>query len=135
MSLILWTSEMAQIPLRMWSEFSLSDFSTRFGWGYQNKNSQMNFWAESETKRSGSLYVCRSWEFTLTSTLAKQGGFHHILICKFFTEKEKSKANLAALSIFLKAIIDWVSRNWVINLVSTWVSNRVSTWVSSWVGK
>ena len=49
---------MAQIPLRKWSEFSLSDFSTRFGWGYQNENYQINFWAESETKRSGSLFVC-----------------------------------------------------------------------------
>ena len=55
MSLIFWTSEMAQIPLGKWSEFSLSDFSTRFGWRYQNKNYQMNFWAESETKGSGSI--------------------------------------------------------------------------------
>ena len=31
LSLIFWTSEMAQIPLRKWSEFSLSNFSTRFG--------------------------------------------------------------------------------------------------------
>ena len=55
---------MAQIPLRKGSEFSLSDVSTRCGWGYQNINSQMNFCAESETKGSGSIierllpYIC-----------------------------------------------------------------------------
>ena len=58
MSLILWTSEMAQIPLRIWSEFSLSDFSLDLGGRYQNENSQMNFWAESETKGSGSITCC-----------------------------------------------------------------------------
>ena len=40
MSLILWTSEMAQISLRKWSEFLLSDFSTKFEWGI----SEQKFW-------------------------------------------------------------------------------------------
>ena len=74
---------MAQIPLRMLSEFSLSDFSTRFGWGYQNKNSQMNFWAESETKRSGSICGCPLMRKDYLHTIFKTGcGLRPGLYCK-----------------------------------------------------